>query len=517
MERELIINSTPTGAEIALLEDKQLVEIHRDSQSSRFNVGDLYLGRVKKITPGLNACFVDVGFERDAFLHYSDLNPNFRSIYKYTKAAQEGNPFRMDAFQKEPEIIKTGKVNNVVAKNQHILVQIIKEPIQTKGPRLSCEISLAGRYLVLTPFNEVVGVSRKIASANERKRLQALIEQLRPKGFGVIIRTVADGVSTQQLHEDLNDLIAQWAEITKRLHHLQAPQIVYSETRKTNTLLRDVLNDSFNNVVVNEPSIANEIKDYIKKISPGSEKMVNLHNTGKSVFDQFGVTKQIKSLFGRTVNMDSGAYLIVEHTEALHVIDVNSGNKTAVKGDQEQNAVSVNVEAAKEIARQLRLRDLGGIIIVDFIDMKHPDNKKAVYNALKEAMANDRAKHTILPISKFGVAQITRQRVRPEVNITTTEVCPTCTGTGKIEASVLLIDDIERKIKYLVKNQNQQYIKLVVHPYVEAFIKKGRFFNSIQWKWYWEYKRKIHVMGSNEFQYMEYRFFDKGDEEINVE
>lgn len=239
MERELIINSTPTGAEIALLEDKQLVEIHRDSQSSRFNVGDLYLGRVKKITPGLNACFVDVGFERDAFLHYSDLNPNFRSIYKYTKAAQEGNPFRMDAFQKEPEIIKTGKVNNVVAKNQHILVQIIKEPIQTKGPRLSCEISLAGRYLVLTPFNEVVGVSRKIASANERKRLQALIEQLRPKGFGVIIRTVADGVSTQQLHEDLNDLIAQWAEITKRLQQLQAPQIVYSETRKTNTLLRD--------------------------------------------------------------------------------------------------------------------------------------------------------------------------------------------------------------------------------------------------------------------------------------
>jgi len=215
--------------------------------------------------------------------------------------------------------------------------------------------------------------------------------------------------------------------------------------------------------------------------------------------------------------MDSGAYLIVEHTEALHVIDVNSGNKTAVKGDQEQNAVSVNVEAAKEIARQLRLRDLGGIIIVDFIDMKHPDNKKAVYNALKEAMANDRAKHTILPISKFGVAQITRQRVRPEVNITTTEVCPTCTGTGKIEASVLLIDDIERKIKYLVKNQNQQYIKLVVHPYVEAFIKKGRFFNSIQWKWYWEYKRKIHIMGSNEFQYMEYRFFDKGDEEIHVE
>ncbi|MFI5170750.1 MAG: Rne/Rng family ribonuclease [Chitinophagales bacterium] len=517
MERELIINSTPTGAEIALLEDKQLVEIHRDTQSSRFNVGDFYLGRVKKITPGLNACFVDVGFERDAFLHYTDLNPQFRSIYKYTKAAQEGHPYRMDSFIKEPEIIKTGKINNVIAKNQHILVQIIKEPIQTKGPRLSCELSLAGRYLVLTPFNEVVGVSRKIASVAERKRLQVAIEQLRPKGFGVIIRTVADGVSTNQLHQDLKELVSQWEEITKRLHHLQAPQIVYSETRKTNSLLRDVLNASFNNIVVNEGSIANEIRDYVRRISPGSEKMVNFHNSPKAVFEQYGVTKQIKSLFGRTVNMASGAYLIVEHTEALHVIDVNSGNKTAVKGDQEQNALSVNLEAAKEIARQLRLRDLGGIIIVDFIDMRHPDNKKTVYGALRDAMEHDRAKHTILPVSKFGVAQITRQRVRPEVNITTAEVCPTCNGTGKIEASILLIDDIERKIKYLVLNQNQKYIKLVVHPFVEAYIKKGKWFRSIKWKWYFSYKRKIHIMGSDDFQFLEYRFFDKDDEEIHVE
>ncbi len=517
MERELIINSTPTGAEIALLEDKRLVEIHRDTQSSRFNVGDFYLGRVKKITPGLNACFVDVGFERDAFLHYTDLNPQFRSIYKYTKAAQEGHPQKMANFEKEPEIVKTGKINNVIAKNQHILVQIIKEPIQTKGPRLSCELSLAGRYLVLTPFNEVVGVSRKIDSAVERKRLQGVIEQLRPKGFGVIIRTVAEGVPTQKLHDDLNELVAQWNEITKRLEKLQAPQIVYSETRKTNTLLRDVLNSSFNNIVANDENIAKEMRDYVRKVSPGTEKMVTFHNNPKSVFEQYGVTKQIKSLFGRTVNMDSGAYLIVEHTEALHVIDVNSGNKTAVKGDQEQNALAVNMEAAREIARQLRLRDLGGIIIIDFIDMRHPDNKRTVYNALKEAMENDRAKHTILPVSKFGLAQITRQRVRPEVNITTSEVCPTCNGTGKIEASILLVDDIERKIKYLVKNQNQKYIKLVVHPFVEAFIKKGRWFRSIQWKWYFEYKQKIHVMGSDDFFLTEFRFFDKGDEEIIVE
>lgn len=518
MERELIINSTPTGAEIALLEDKRLVELHRDSQSNRFNVGDLYLGRIKKISPGLNAAFVDVGFERDAFLHYTDLNPQFRSIFKYTKGANEGHPYNMSQFQKEPDIIKTGKINNVLSKNQHILVQIIKEPIQTKGPRLSCELSLAGRYLVLTPFNEVVGVSRKIASAQERKRLQQVIEQIKPKGYGVIIRTVAENQPVQKLHEDLKNLIELWEEITRKLVGMNGPQIVYSETRKTNTLLRDVLNDSFNNIVVNDPTIANEVKEYVRKISPGSEKIVNLHNQTKSVFDSTGVTKQIKSSFGRTVNMDSGAYLIIEHTEALHVIDVNSGNKTAVKGDQEANAVAVNVEAAREIARQLRLRDLGGIIIIDFIDMKNPENKKTVFNELRVAMEHDRAKHTLLPISKFGVGQITRQRVKPEVTITTSEVCPTCSGTGKIEASILLLDEVERKLKHLIQIQNLKELKLVVHPYVEAFIKKGSLFHKSMFrKWKSAYSRKIHVSGSEDFQYMEYRFFDKNDEEINVE
>ncbi len=517
MERDLIINSTPTGAEIALLENKKLVELHRDTQSNRFNVGDFYLGRIKKISPGLNAAFVDVGFERDAFLHYTDLNPQFRSIFKFTKAAIDGHPFKMANFQKEPDIVKTGKINNVLSKNQYVLVQIIKEPIQTKGPRLSCELSLAGRFLVLTPFNEVVGVSRKIASAQERKRLQQVVEQIRPKGYGVIIRTVAEDQPVQTLHEDLNSLVLLWEEITSKLKGMHGPQIVYSETRKTNSLLRDVLNDSFNNIIVNDPTIANEVKEYVRKIAPASEKIVSLHNNVKSVFDSTGVTKQIKSSFGRTVNMDSGAYLIVEHTEALHVIDVNSGNKTAIKGDQETNALAVNMEAAREIARQLRLRDLGGIIIIDFIDMKNPDNKKTVYNELRIAMEQDRAKHTLLPISKFGVGQITRQRVKPEVNITTSEVCPTCSGTGKIEASILLLDEVERKLKHLIQIHNLKQVKLIVHPYVEAYIKKGRWFSSLYSKWRRNYSRKINVTGSEDFQYMEYRFFDKNDEEINVE
>lgn len=514
LERELIINATASGEEIALLENKQLVEIHRDRDNTRFNVSDMYLGRVKKINPGLNAVFVDVGYERDAFLHYTDLNPYFKSIVKYTDLALQGNPAKMDAFEKEPQIIKTGKVNNVLSKGMQILVQVIKEPIQTKGPRLSCEISLPGRYLVLTPFNEVVGVSRKIASADERKRLQKLIESIRPKNFGVIVRTVAAGVSVQKLHEDLLNQLKNWEKITQQLASGNAPKLVFSESSKTNTLLRDILNESFNEIIVNDTGIAQEIKNYIKTIAPGKEKIVTAYNNNKPVFDAYGVTRQIKSLFGRTVNMESGAYLIIEHTEALHVIDVNSGNKTAVKGDQEQNALSANLEAAREIARQLRLRDIGGIIVIDFIDMRNPENKKKVYNELKDMMATDRAKHTILPISKFGVGQITRQRVRPELNIATQEVCPTCNGSGKIEASILILEEIERKIKHLLLQQNQKSITLIAHPYLEAYIKRGKFFNSLQWKWYRRYKHWIKVTGSDDYQLVEYRFFDKNDDEI---
>lgn len=517
MDRELIINSTPTGAEIALVEDKQLVEIHRDKESSKFNVGDLYLGRVKKINPGNNAVFVDVGFERDAFLHYTDLNPHFRSIVKYTQAALNNAAMDMKTFEKEPEIVKTGKINNVVNKGQNILVQIIKEPIQTKGPRLSCEISLPGRFLVVTPFTDVIGVSRKIESADERKRLHKLIESIKPKNYGVIVRTVAQGQSVQKLHEDLLSLVQLWEEITKRLAGMQPPQMVFSESSKTNTLLRDILNESFNSIISNDSAITSDIKNYIKKISPGSEKMVNLYNQQKPIFDYYGITKQIKTQFGRTVNLESGAYLIIEHTEALHVVDVNSGKKVAVKGDQELNALSVNIEAAKAIARQLRLRDLGGIIIVDFIDMKNPDNKKVVYNELKLAMEQDRAKHTILPISKFGIAQITRQRVRPQISIATAEVCPTCNGTGKIEASINTMDDIERKLKYLFLNQNQNKIILHVHPFIEAYLKKGKFFSSMQWKWYRSYKKWVKIIPNADFQYLEYKFFDHQEEEIHTE
>src|SRR5690606_4637232 len=479
MNKELVINAAGEGVEIALLEDKKLVELHYEHSQNKFAVGDLYLGKIKRLMPGLNAAFVDVGFEKDAFLHYTDLSPYFRSLLKFTKEAIDGNAPWVHDFEKfnnEEEIIKTGKITEVISGKPDILVQILKEPISSKGPRLSCEISLPGRFVVLTPFNNVVAISRKIHSADERKRLQRIVEAIKPKNFGVIVRTAAEGKNTAELHTDMLELAQMWESIQKNLKGAKAPQIILSEQDKTTSILRDLLSDSFQKIVINDKRLVSETKDYISRIAPEQEEIVSYHNGGQPIFDQYGITKQVKSSFGKTVNLDSGAYLIIEHTEALHVIDVNSGTRSAEAG-QEQNALITNLEAAKEIARQMRLRDLGGIIVVDFIDMRLPENKKKLLEAMEGFMATDRAKHTILPVSRFGLMQITRQRLRPELNITTAEVCPTCKGTGKIGPSILIADEIENDLKYLV-NQGHRELTLHVHPILEAYITKGSWLRS---------------------------------------
>jgi ribonuclease G len=448
LNKELIINATPTGVEIALLEDKKLVELHNEKTDANFAVGDLYLGKVKKIIPGLNAAFVDVGFEKDAFLHYSDLSPYAKSIIKYTQAAMSDKSehgFDFARFQSEPEIIKTGKINEVLNGKPNVLVQILKEPIAAKGPRLSCELSLPGRFVVVTPFNEIVAVSKKIHSSEERKRLHKIVEAIRPKNFGVIVRTAAEGKSTAELHQDMLSLVETWKTIQANLKGSVAPVRILSEETKTTSILRDLLSADFNRIVVNDKSLHEVTQRYIQRIAPDKTDIVTQYKDGLPIFDHFGVTKQVKASFGKTVNLPSGAYLIIEHTEALHVIDVNSGYKS-VSNSQEENALETNLEAAEEIARQLRLRDIGGIIVVDFIDMKLPDNKRKVQEAMDTFMKADRAKHSVLPISKFGLLQVTRQRMRPEVNINTSENCTACNGTGKMTSALLLEDEIENKL-----------------------------------------------------------------------
>ena len=515
---ELIINSTPGETIIALMGDKRLLELHKERNNTSFAVGDIYLGRVKKVMPGLNAAFVDVGYEKDAFLHYLDLGPQASSLFKYTSAIKTGkqNVSNLMYFKPENDIPKDGKISDVVQSGQHILVQVAKEPISAKGPRITSEISIAGRYLVLIPFSDKISVSQKIRNSEEKYRLKDLMQTIKPKNFGVIVRTVAEGKSVAELESDLNNLINKWEVCFQALKTADPPMRVLGEMDRKNAILRDLLNENFNSIHINDAQVFDDLKIYLQKIAPNKLGILKHYNGKIPIFDQFGIEKQIKSLFGKTVNMKSVAYLIVEHTEALHVFDVNSGNRAKSDNSQETNALEVNLEAAVEVARQLRLRDMGGIIVIDFIDMHNQENRKLLYDKLKEEMKSDRAKHNILPPSKFGLVQITRQRVRPEMNVEVQEVCPSCGGTGKVQPSLLFVEQIETTLRYIIKEQNIKKLSLHVHPYIEAYITKGFFWNSILHKWKKNFGGKIKVAGMASYGFMEYRFFNEQEDEIVV-
>lgn len=517
MSKELIIDVTSSEIVIALLENKQLVEINREKSNVQFTVGNMYLGKVKKIMPGLNAAFVDVGYTKDAFLHYLDLGPQYQTLNNFVKALQSksGKPASMQKIRIEKDIDKNGKIGSLLTSGQYILVQIAKEPISTKGPRLHSEISIAGRNLVLIPFSDKVSVSQKISSPEERNRLKRLLLSIVPKNYGVIVRTAAEGKKVALLDAELKGLLKKWESAFEKIKTGAGPRLVLQELDRTSAILRDMLNPSFNNVFVNDEVIYHEIRDFIRTIAPEKEKIVKLYTEEIPVFDHFGISKQIKGLFGKTVSCKNGAYLIIEHTEALHVIDVNSGNRSKSDDNQEANALAVNQVAAEEIARQLRLRDMGGIIVIDFIDMQSNENKQLLHDKMKEFMNQDRAKHNILPLSKFGLMQITRQRVRPEMNITTTEKCPSCMGTGEISSSILFVDTIESQLKLMVDTYKLKKMTLRVHPYIAAFIKKGLF--SLRWKWFLKYGCRVKVLPIVSYTFMEYHFFNSFDEELIID
>ncbi len=514
MNKELFINSNASEVNIALLEDKALVELHKEYSDTNYAVGDVYLGKVKKIMPGLNAAFIDVGYEKDAFLHYLDLGPQIKTLNKMTRLAMQGRLNSPSNLKPEKDIEKTGKITDVLTSGQPIVVQVAKEPISTKGPRVSSELSFAGRFLVLVPFSTRISISQKIKSAEERNRLKRLILSIRPENYGVIIRTVAEHKKVAELDNDLKTLVEKWENSVKRLKQATAPKKIVSELDRTSVILRDILSESFNNIYINDPILYEDTKTYIKSIAPDKANIVKLYKGKAPIFEHFGIDKFIKNSFGRTVTIRSGIYLIIEHTEAMHVIDINSGHRVNKDQNQEENALSVNIEAAKELARQLRLRDMGGIIVVDFIDMRQAANRRKLFQTLKEEMAKDRAKHTILPPSKFGLVQITRQRVRPEMNIKILEKCPVCDGTGEIKPSMLFVDEIENNVRYLVQDQNEKGLKLILHPYIYAYLTKG--FISQQVKWYLKFKRWIKIKPDKSYHFLEYHFFNKNDDEIKI-
>ncbi|MEM9981927.1 MAG: Rne/Rng family ribonuclease [Bacteroidota bacterium] len=516
MSTELVINSTRDGARIALLKEKKIVEYHVEQDETKFAVGDIYLGIIRKVVPGLNAAFVDIGYQKDAFLHYLDLGPNIRSLLKYTKdtIAKRQQTHRLDDFKFAPPIEKIGKISQVLSRNTPILVQVTKEPISTKGPRLSCELSIAGRYLVLVPFSNTISISKRIVSKEEKQRLTRLIQSIKPARFGVIVRTAAEGREVAELDSDLRQLVEKWEKGFETLKNAKPRDKVIGEVGRVSSILRDLLNENFDNIATDSKPIYEEIRTLVKRISPKQEKIVKLHNGKTKIFESFGIEKQLKLLFGKSVSLSSGGYLVIEHTEALHVIDVNSGNKSVSEASQEATALAVNLEAVKEISRQLRIRDMGGIIIVDFIDMKKVDNKKTIYRKMKEVMMEDRAKHTILPLTRFGLMQITRQRVRPELNIKTLEICPACNGTGKITASILISDTIENNLDYIIQKQNEKGLTITSHPYLHAYFTHGLI--SRQMKWLFKYGRWIKVIKDSSLPLNEFIFRNKDGVEIEV-
>ena len=509
MTSEVIIDVQPKDISIALLEDKELVEYQNEPRSASFAVGNIYVAKVRKLMPGLNACFVDVGHERDAFLHYLDLGTQFSSYEKYLKQVQSDRKklYPIQKATRQPDLPKDGSIQNTLKVGQEVMVQVVKEPISTKGPRLTCELSFAGRYMVLMPFNDKVSVSSKIKRSEERSRLKQLVQSMKPRNFGVIVRTVAEGKRAAELDQELKVLLKRWEDaITKVQKTTERPKLVFEEQSRAVALLRDLFNPTYDGIHVNDAEIFQQMKDYVTMIAPEKQDIVKQYTGVVPIFDNFGVTKQLKSGFGKTVNYQHGAYLIIEHTEAMHVVDVNSGTRVKKENGQEANALETNLGAADELARQLRLRDMGGIIVVDFVDMNLAEDRQLLYERMCKNMQKDRARHNILPLSKFGLMQITRQRVRPAMDVNVEEECPTCFGKGKIKSSILFTDQLESKIDRLVNKIGIKRFHLHVHPYVAAYINQGVF--SLKRRWQMKYGLGVRIVPSQKLAFLQYEFYD---------
>lgn len=517
MKSELVVDVSREEVSIALLEDSRLVSLQKESRNIAYAVGDLYLAKVKKLMPGLNAAFVDVGYEKDAFLHYLDLGPQFNTYIRYVREALDDKR-KVPSVSKlkfDQDIPKQGTIQDVLKPGDQLLVQVAKEPISTKGPRLTTEISFTGRFMVLMPFGDKISISQKIKSTEEKIRLRQLIGSIKPKGFSVIVRTSAENKRVAELNNEMRTLFKSWEDSIAKMQRAKAPALVYQEDSRTLSMIRDLFAPTFENIHVNDKESYEQIRKYVSLIAPEKDSIVQLYDSEVPIFDHYNITRQIKSSFGKTVSFRSGAYLIIEHTEALHVIDVNSGNRSKATPDQESNALDVNLKAADEIARQLRLRDMGGIIVVDFIDMAKQEHRQELYDHMREIMANDRARHNILPLSKFGLMQITRQRVRPALDIATAETCPSCFGKGYVQSSLLFTDKLEEKIEYLTEHLKVKKFIMYVHPYVESYIKKGLF--SLYSRWRRRYGRGVKVVADESLAFLQYKVLDQNKAEIDLQ
>lgn len=513
--KDLIVDVKASEVQLALMENNRLIELNKESTLDHsYSVGDVFLGRVKKVLPALNAAFVDIGDSKEAFIHYLDLGLYFSAFDTFVRKSNANTQLKdlYSSINLGPILGKEGRIEDVLKVGQMIIVQIVKEPISTKGSRLTAEISLAGRNIVLLPFAEKVSVSQKIDSKEEKRRLETLVSSILPKNYGAIIRTAAEGKNAAVLVAELKSLLEKWENSWEKVARSKGVSLLFTEYSKTTTILRDLLNDSFSNVYVNDKKIFEETKKYISLISPEQEKIVKLYEGKEPIFEHFEVNRQIKSSFGKVVPLKQGAYLVIETTEALNVIDVNSGIRSKTN-DQEENTFEVNKYAAEEIARQLRLRDMGGIVIIDFIDMEKAEHRNELFKYMQGLMSQDRAKHNILPLTKFGLMQLTRQRIRPVTTIDTQETCPVCHGTGKISSTAVIDEQIERDLAYLVGEKGQKQLTLRISPILGAYLTRG--LKSYVKKWKKKYACKIGVVEMTDFSVLQYEFYDNNGEKLN--
>jgi ribonuclease G len=501
MANELVISTKRDATRIALIKKNSIAAYYVAPHDTAHAVGDIYLGRVKHIRAGLNAAFVDVGHEKDAFIHYADLGKHFPVISEVTMSRQNKGKNGNTILSKE------GAIASVIRPNQKIMVQIAKESISSKGLRLSSIISLPGRYLVFMPFGNDITISRRIEDTQERDRLYNLIASIKPVKSSIVVRTVAEGRDVAALHGDLKQLVERWEIGIAQVKKAKVGERLIGELSRINAILRDTpLIDSFGQIIVDNEIVADEMREYLVNNTSKKPTIVHQYKGKTPLFEHLGLERQLKSLFGKTVNLDGGGYLVVEQTEALHSIDVNSGNYGSSFKKDEGVALAVNLKAAERVAQIMQLRDIGGIIIIDFINMSTPAANLKVYNAMKRFIKEDRAKINIYPLTRLGLMQITRERVRSPLAIASNEVCSTCFGTGKMVDTLSIAHQISQQLKLLVTKRHIGNITIRLHPYLYAYFTHGLL--SRKWQWMLAYRTFIKLEEDKNMPIVHYTFLD---------
>ncbi|MEQ9265000.1 MAG: Rne/Rng family ribonuclease [Balneolaceae bacterium] len=495
MKNQIIIHSSGNQNRIALIENGELAQLFIESEENQRTVGNVYVARVHKVMSGIKAAFIDMGTPKDAFLHFSDAGDHLDEYVSLLNGADAiPNSAKRDIKNKENlnNAQKQMLAGKVLKNGQKLLVQIVKEPIGSKGPRVSTDITIAGRFLVLIPMGDYIAVSKRISNYKERRRLKSILNQMVPDGFGVIVRTVAQGQEDQAIEDDLRTVLQKWERVVDGIERAKPPTLLYKDLDMTESLIRDLFAKNYDRVLIDDPKMYRQIKSYVSQIAPQMVPNVELYKRKEHIFDFMKISEDVNSIFSPRVRMKMGGYLIFEQTEAMYVVDVNSG-PYAAKEKQEDNSLKTNLEAAREIAKQLRLRDIGGIIVVDFIDLKDDKNRKKIYDELKKEFRKDPAKTNILGMSDFGLVQITRQRIRPSVVNSVSNVCPMCAGSGSVVSQDTIVTDIESWISKFKHSTEYRAIDLYVNPYLKSFLTKGLF--STRWKWLSRYHVKVTIIG----------------------